>query len=142
MLLNFLKTTLRSLVKDRYYSAINILGLAAGLTVTILIILFIYDELTYDKHHQLHDRVYRLESDFTLDNKNHKFAATQLPLGPTLKDEYPEIIESVRCAPVGTLYFVDEDREFQEDSIWFADSTFFLLFTHPFVHASHDRIQW
>jgi putative ABC transport system permease protein len=138
MLLNFLKTTLRSLVKDRYYSAINILGLAAGLTVTILIILFIYDELTYDKHHQLHDRVYRLESDFTLDNKNHKFAATQLPLGPTLKDEYPEIIESVRCAPVGTLYFVDEDREFQEDSIWFADSTFFLLFTHPFIHGNSD----
>ncbi len=131
-------TTLRSLVKDRYYSAINILGLAAGLTVTILIILFIQDELTYDKHHELHDRIYRLESDFTLDNKNHKFAATQLPLGPTLKDEYPEIIESTRCAPVGTLYFKDEDREFQEDSIWFADSTFFLLFTHPFVHGDPD----
>jgi putative ABC transport system permease protein len=135
MFRNFILTTLRSLVKDRYYSAINILGLAAGLTVTILIILFIYDELTYDKYHELHERIYRLESDFTLDNKNHKFAATQIPLGPTLKDEYPEIIEYARCAPVGTLYFVDEDREFQEDSIWFADSTFFRLFTHPFIHG-------
>ena len=135
MFRNFIKTTLRSLVKDRYYSAINILGLAAGLTVTILIILFIQDELTYDQHHELHERVYRLESDFTLDNKNHKFAATQIPLGPTLMDEYPEIINYARCAPVGTLYFVDEDREFQEDSIWFADSTFFQLFTHEFTHG-------
>ena len=135
MLRNFIKTTLRSLVKDRYYSAINILGLAAGLTVTILIILFIQDELTYDQHHELHERVYRLESDFTLDNKNHKFGATQIPLGPTLMDEYPEIINYARCAPVGTLYFVDEDREFQEDSIWFADSTFFQLFTHEFTHG-------
>jgi putative ABC transport system permease protein len=135
MFRNFIKTTLRSLVKDRYYSAINILGLAAGLTVTILIILFIQDELTYDKYHELHERVYRLESDFTLDNKNHKFAATQIPLGPTLMDEYPEIINYARCAPVGTLYFVDEDREFQEDSIWFADSTFFQLFTHHFTHG-------
>ena len=113
MFLNFIKTTLRSLVKDRYYSAINILGLAAGLTVTILIILFIQDELTFDKYHNLHERVYRLESDFGLDNKNHKFAATQIPLGPTLMDEYPEIIDYARCAPVGTLYFVEEDREFQ-----------------------------
>jgi putative ABC transport system permease protein len=139
MLRNFLMTTLRSLVKDKYYSAINILGLAAGLTVTILIILFIYDELTYDKHHVLHQRIYRLESDFTLDNKNHQFAATQIPLGPTLKDEYPEIVEYARCAPVGTLYFVDGDREFQEDSIWFADSTFFALFTHEFVHGDPHR---
>ena len=135
MFRNFIKTTLRSLVKDRYYSAINILGLAAGLTVTILIILFIQDELTYDQHHELHERVYRLESDFTLDNKNHKFGATQIPLGPTLMDEYPEIINYARCAPVGTLYFVDEDRGFQEDSIWFADSTFFQLFTHEFTHG-------
>ena len=135
MFQNFIKTTLRSLVQDKYYSAINILGLAAGLTVTILIILFIQDELTYDKYHDLHERVYRLESDFTLDNKNHKFAATQIPLGPTLMDEYPEIIDYARCAPVGTLYFVDEDREFQEDSIWFADSTFFQLFTHEFTHG-------
>jgi len=135
MFRNFIKTTLRSLVKDSYYSAINILGLAAGLTVTLLIILFIQDELTYDKYHDLHERVYRLESDFTLDNKNHKFGATQIPLGPTLMDEYPEIIDYARCAPVGTLYFVEEDREFQEDSIWFADSTFFNLFSHEFTHG-------
>ncbi len=139
MFKNFIKTTLRSFVKDKYYSAINILGLAVGLTVTILIILYIYDEITYDRHHELSERVYRLESDFTLDNKFHKFAVTQAPLGPTLMDEYPEIVQYARCLPVGTLYFREGDREFQEDSIWYADSTFFELFTHPFVYGQPSK---
>ena len=91
MFKNFIKTALRSLVKDKYYSAINILGLAVGLTVTILIILYVYDELTYDNYHVKHDRIYRLESNFTLDNKLNHFAVTMVPLGPTLMDEYPEI---------------------------------------------------
>jgi len=136
MFKNFITTTLRSLVKDKYYSFINILGLALGLTVTILIILFIYDELNFDKSHVMHERVYRLESDFTLDNKNHIFAATQIPLAPTLMDDYPEIVDFTRCAPVGTMYTRYEDREFQEDSIWFADSTFFNLFTHNFIYGN------
>ena len=139
MFKNFIKTTLRSLVKDKYYSAINILGLAVGLTVSILVILYIYDELTFDRHHELHQRVYRLESDFTLDNKFHKFAATQTPLGPTLMDEYPEIVNYARCFPAGTLYLKDEDREFQEDDLWFADSTFFDLFTHHFIHGEASK---
>jgi len=135
MFKNFIKTALRSLVKDKYYSAINILGLAAGLTVTILIILFIYDEFNFDKHHELHRRVYRLESDFTLDNKFHKFARTQIPLGPTLMDEFPEIVNYSRCLQAGTLYFKDKDSEFQEDSLLFADTSFFALFSHPFIYG-------
>ncbi|MFC2112377.1 ABC transporter permease, partial [Bacteroidota bacterium] len=139
MFKNFIKTTLRSLVKDKYYSAINILGLAVGLTVTILIILYIYDELTFDRNHTLHERIYRLESDFMLDNKFHKFAATQIPLAPTLMDEYPEIVNYTRCSPIGTQYFREGDREFQDDSIWYADSTFFDLFTHPFIYGDASR---
>jgi putative ABC transport system permease protein len=139
MFKNFIKTALRSLVRDKYYSAINILGLAVGLTVAILIILYIYDELTFDRYHERHDRIYRLESDFTLDNKPNKFAVTQGPLGPTLMDEYPEIVNYARCVPVGTLYLKDGENEFQEDSLWFADSTFFDLFTHPFVYGDPDK---
>jgi len=135
MFRNFLKTTLRSLIRDKYYSLINIAGLAIGLAVAILILLFIYDELTYDRCHDLNKRIYRLESDFTIDNKNHRLAVTQIPLGPTLKDEYPEIEEYARCLPVGTIYLKYGDRDFQEDSLLFADSTFFRLFTHHFIYG-------
>jgi putative ABC transport system permease protein len=139
MFKNYLITILRNLVRDKYYSAINILGLAVGLTVTILIILYIYDEVTYDRHHLLHERIYRLESDFTIDNKNDRFAITQVPLGPTLKDEYPEIEEFTRCVNVGTIYFRYEDKEFSEDSIFFADSTFFRIFTHRFLYGDPEH---
>ena len=135
MFRNFLKTTLRSLLRDKYYSLINIAGLAIGLAVTILIILFIYDELTFDRFHTMYERVYRLESDFTLDNKHLKAAVTQVPLGPTLKDEYPEIEEFTRCLPIGTMYLRYGEKDFQEDSIWYADSTFFRLFTHIFIYG-------
>jgi putative ABC transport system permease protein len=134
MFRNWLITILRNLVRDKYYSAINILGLAVGLTVTILIILYIYDEVTYDKSHLMYKRIYRLEADFNIDNKHDKFAVTQIPLGPTLKDEYPEIEEFTRCAPTGTQYFRYGDKEFTEDSVLVADSTFFKVFSHKFLY--------
>ncbi len=139
MFRNWLITILRNLVRDKYYSAINILGLAVGLTVTIFIILYIYDEVTYDRSHLLYKRIYRLEADFTIDNKHDKFAVTQVPMGPTLKDEYPEIEEFTRCVNVGTMYFRHKDREFTEDSIWFADSTFFKIFTHRFLYGDPEH---
>jgi putative ABC transport system permease protein len=139
MFRNWLITILRNLVRDKYYSAINILGLAVGLTVTILIILYIYDEVTYDVSHLLHKRIYRLEADFTIDNKHDKFAVTQIPLGPTLKDEYPEIEEFTRCAQTGTQYFRYGDKEFTEDSVLVADSTFFKVFTHKFLYGDPDH---
>jgi putative ABC transport system permease protein len=139
MFRNWLITILRNLVRDKYYSAINILGLAVGLTVTIFIILYIYDEVTYDRSHLLYKRIYRLEADFTIDNKHDKFAVTQVPMGPTLKDEYPEIEEFTRCVNVGTMYFRHKDREFTEDSIMFADSTFFRIFTHKFLYGDPEH---
>jgi SAM-dependent methyltransferase len=53
-------------------------------------------------------------------------------------DEYPEIVNYARCMPAGTLYFIHEDRELEEDSVWYADSTFFELFTHPFVYGQAE----
>jgi putative ABC transport system permease protein len=139
MFKNYLITILRNLVRDKYYSAINILGLAVGLTVTIFIILYIYDEVTYDRSHLLYKRVYRLESYFSIDNKHDNFSITQIPLGPTLKDEYPEIEEFTRCAPTGTQYFRYGDKEFTEDSVFVADSTFFKIFTHRFLYGDPDH---
>ena len=127
MFKNWLITTFRNLIRDKYYSTINILGLAVGLTVAIFIILYVFDEITYDQDHLQYDRIYRLESDFTINNKNDKFAITQVPLGPTLKDEYPEIEEFARCINIGTQYFRYGDKEFTEDTIFLADSTFFAI---------------
>lgn len=133
MLKNYFLTAWRNITKDRFYTFINIAGLAIGLTTAVFIMLYVIDELTYDKHHENHKRIYRLESFFTINNKDEKVAATQIPLGPTLKDEYPEIEEFVRLAPLGTMYFKAEGETIREDSIYLADSTLFKVFTHKMI---------
>ena len=130
MLKNYFITAWRNITRDKFYTILNIAGLAIGLTAAIFIFLYIIDELTYDKSHVNYKRIYRLESHFVINGKDDLFAATQIPLAPTLKDEYPEIEEYVRLAPTGTLFLKYGDREFQEDSIYFSDSTIFKVFTH------------
>ena len=66
MFKNFIKVAIRNLMNRKFYSIINILGLAIGLTCTILIALFVQNELSYDKHHKNHKRIYRLESHFNI----------------------------------------------------------------------------
>lgn len=128
---NYLITAWRNIVKDKFYTLLNIVGLSIGLITAIYIFLYVVDELTYDKSHVNHKRIYRLESHFTINGKDDFFAVTQVPLAPTLKDEYPEIEEYVRFLPTGTLFLKYGEREFQEDSIVYADSTLFKVFTHP-----------
>jgi putative ABC transport system permease protein len=131
ILKNYLITAWRNIVKDKFYTLLNIVGLSIGLITAIYIFLYIVDELTYDKSHTNYKRIYRLESHFTINGKDDFFAVTQVPLGPTLKDEYPEIEEYVRFLPTYTLFLKYGEREFQEDSMVYADSTLFKVFTHP-----------
>ncbi len=133
MLKNYLITAWRNIVKDKFYTILNIIGLAIGITAAIYIFLYVRDELTYDQSHLNHERIYRLESHFVINGKDDRFAATQVPLGPTLKDEFPDIEEYVRFAPTGTLFLKYGEKEFQEDSILYVDSTLFRVFTHPVV---------
>ncbi|NLI23842.1 MAG: FtsX-like permease family protein [Bacteroidales bacterium] len=131
MIRNFILVTIRNIKRNPFYSILNIFGLAVGLTATFFIILFIKDEIGYDKHSPAYKRIYRLESHFTINNKDDLFAISQLPLGPTLKDEFPEVEEYVRFFYPGTMYFRYGDKEFKEDSVWLADSTVFRVFEYP-----------
>jgi putative ABC transport system permease protein len=118
MFKNYFIIAWRNITGDKFYTLLNIAGLAIGLTAAIFIFLYIIDELTYDRSHVNYKRIYRLESHFVINGKDDLFAVTQIPLGPTLKDEYPEIEEYVRLARSGTLFLKIGEREFQEDSIF------------------------
>jgi putative ABC transport system permease protein len=133
MFKNYLIVAWRNISKDKFYTLLNIVGLTIGLTTAIFIFLYIVDELTYDKSQLNYKRIYRLESHFVFSGKDNLFAITQIPMAPTLKDEYPEIEEYVRFGFTGTLFLKHGEKEFQEDSINFADSTVFRVFTLPFV---------
>lgn len=130
---NYLRSLYRNALRDKFFTFLNLLGLAIGITATILIILYIQDQLTVDRYNENFDRIYRLEGDFSINGNQDLTAITQLPLGPTLKDEFPEIEEMTRIQTRQDLYFKHGEDSFKEDSIMIADSTIAKVFTLDFV---------
>ena len=137
MFRNFIKVAIRNLMNRKFYSIINILGLSIGLTCTILIALFVQNELSYDKHHKNHKRIYRLESHFNIQESEDLFAATALPLGPALKLEYPQdVAEFCRFMDMDNNLFQYEEKQIFEENVYYADSTLIDIFTHEFISGS------
>ncbi len=139
MLKNYFLTTYRNILKNKFYFGLIILGLAIGLITSIFILIYVKDELSYDKHHKLAKRIYRLDSHFTIDGKDDNFAVTSIPLAPTIKDELPEVVECVRFSDNGTQYYNYNDIEYQCDSIYYCDSTIFNVFDHEFLYGSPEN---
>lgn len=122
-----------------FYSLINLFGLAIGLASAFMILIYVQDELSYDKHFKDHQRIYRLESYFTIKGKPDEFAITQIPMGPTLKDEYPEIEDYCRFLSANTVIFDHNNEKIQEDSIMVADTSIFRILSHNVLYGDPDN---
>jgi putative ABC transport system permease protein len=136
MIKNFLVIALRNLKKDFWYNLVNILGLTMGITFSLFLIFYIKDELGYDKHNKKADRIFRINSYIQEKDKNTDWTVTQLPLGPTLKKDYPEVEEQVRFLSRERTLFKNGDKGFYETKIYYVDSTVFNVFTHSFVEGT------
>jgi len=130
MLSNYLLSALRNFSKNRFHSILNLLGLAIGLATFIFIFLYLQNEISYDKYHEKADRIYRIESDFTISNKHDRFAIVPVPMGPALKNEFPEIESFCRFNNAGNVLVKSGEKEFYEDRFYFADSTVFDIFSY------------
>ncbi|MCE7064095.1 ABC transporter permease [Dyadobacter sp. CY326] len=133
MLKNYIKLALRNLVKDKFYSLINILGLTIGVTCGMLLLLYVTDELSYDHYHTKADRIYRIVSDIREPDKINKWVSTQPPLAKTLKQDYPFVESYVRFFGNGRVMFRQGEKRFYEEDIYSADSTVFDIFTYKFI---------
>ncbi|HOO99132.1 MAG TPA: ABC transporter permease [Bacteroidales bacterium] len=140
MIKNYLISAYRNIKKNKLYAALNIFGPAIGIICAILILLYVREELTFDRHYKNYHRIYRLESDFNISGKATKAALVPMPMAPTLKDEYPDIEEVVRFAGFGVedILFTYKDLKFFEDNLYFADSTVFKVFDYDFILGSPD----
>jgi putative ABC transport system permease protein len=127
---------LRNLKKDFWYSLLNILGLTIGITFSLFLIFYIKDELNYDRQNQKADRIYRINTYVHEKDKNTDIAITQLPLGPTMKKDYPEVEEMVRLNGRERTLFKNGENSFYETKIYYADSTLFKVFTVKFVEGN------
>ena len=136
MIKNLLLIALRNFKKDKWYSLLNVLGLTIGITFSLFLIFYITDELNYDRYHEKADRIFRIVSYIQEKDKNTDWTITQVPLGPTLKKDFPEVEESVRFVSRERTLFKNGDNNFYETKIYYADSTVFNIFTYKFVEGN------
>lgn len=136
MFLYHLKSAFRTFQRKKIYAVINILGLSLGLAATIFILMYIRDELGYDRHYPMYERIYRLESDFNINNKHDRFAVTALPLGPALSLEMPEVGAFCRFRHQDNMLLRYEEKEFIEKMAYMADSTAPYIFSLRFVEGN------
>ncbi len=140
MLKNLLLVALRDFKRDKWYSLLNILGLTIGITFSLFLIFYIKDELSYDKYNKKSDRIYRIDSYIKEPEKEvMNWAVTPFPLGPTIKNDYPEVEEAVRFVPNGKTMFKNGELRFYEDKTFFADSNVFKIFTFNFIEGSPQK---
>jgi putative ABC transport system permease protein len=135
MLKNYVLLAFRNLVKDKFYSLINILGLTIGVTCGMLLFLYVSDELSYDRYHEKASRIYRIVSYITEPDKINKWTSTQPPLVKTLKQDYPFVESYARFFGRGRTMFLLGERRFYEEDVYSTDSTVFDVFTYKFLEG-------
>ncbi len=135
MFKNYLKITWRNLVRQKANSFINITGLAIGMTCSMLILLWVQHELSYDAFHENAKDIYRVvENQYYAGGEIFPVAVTPSPLAPALKTQFPEIVKSTRFS-FNSLTIKKDDKIFTE-GVAFADPDIFEIFTIPFVKGN------
>lgn len=127
MFKNYMKITLRNLKKHKFYSVINITGLAIGIACCLIIFLWMKGELSYDRFHKNGEELYRIFQESPQGGKVLRFTSTPSALGPLLKDQYPEIIDTARHTPV-RLDIGREEIHFRESAA-IVDESFLKMFS-------------
>jgi len=136
MFKNYLKVAFRSLNKNRVYALINILGLALGLTVTILVFMFVKDETSYEKHWSGYDRVYRTGIRGDLMGQKMDASNSPSPMANAFRTEFSDVETATRIQPFRqeVLMRYEQTKVYIEHGVS-ADSTFFKVFDYEFVHG-------
>ena len=131
MLRSYFLVALRNLWRQKGYTLINILGLTVGLASTIFILLYVINEMTYDRFHEKSDRIYRVWISGSMPATEMRHAISSPPMAEAMLHDYPEVEQTVRLRKAGGWIVKRGDRAFHEtdDEFIFADSTFFDVFS-------------
>lgn len=133
MIRNIIKTALRHILKYFGYSFLNIFGLTLGITSSLFLIIYVADEVSYDRYHEKADRIYRVSSTITEPDDQFTWIVAQIPFGPQVIQDYPEIESFVRFINMPRELYKYEDKEFNEDNFYYVDSTLFDIFSYKII---------
>jgi putative ABC transport system permease protein len=135
MLINYFKIAFRNLQRHKAFSIINISGLAIGMACSIFILLWVWDELSYDSFHTRADRIYRL----TASAGDFNAAISPAGMGAELRKRIPGIQDATRISEFSNDLFEVGEHKFQEKRVLYADSNFLQVFSFPLVSGSRSR---
>ncbi len=136
MLKNYLTVAVRKLLRHKAYSLINIAGLSVGMACTILILLWVQHELSFDRYHEHADRIYRLATHIDFGKWQGSLAVCNFPAGPYLERHFPEVLKAVRLRRIRDDLLVQfNDKQFFEKDIFIADESVFDVFTFPLIRG-------
>ena len=140
MIKNYFKTAYRNLSKNKFYSFINIAGLTVGLTIGILILLWVQDELSFDSFHKKTSDIYRVEIFGGTGASRQIWEDMVAPIGPLAKQQLPEVRDQVRIN--GNRFFSMykyQDKVFGNERVSFTDPSFFSLFDFPLLEGNAEK---
>jgi putative ABC transport system permease protein len=144
MLKNYFTTAYRNLFRYKFYSAIHILGLAVGIACFTFILMFVSDELSYDRFHRKAARIYRVVEKVDLEGQGEEAASNPFPVAPTLQQDYPQLVQATTRFfnfQLSALSLADEKTgiKINEKNLFFTDSTVFALFDFPLVSGLPEQ---
>jgi len=139
MIRNLIKTAVRHILKHPGYSFLNVLGLTLGITSALFLLIYVSDEVSYDRYHEKADRIYRVSSRITETDDQFTWIVAQIPFGPQVAQDYPEVEAYVRFFNMPRALYEYEDKEFVEEDFFYADSALFDIFTYRVIRGDARR---
>lgn len=139
MFKNYLIVALRNIKRNKIFSIINISGLAIGLAISSMILMYVINELTYDRFHENHENIYRVTSILEAQGNKLTGPITMAPLAPKLEADYPEVKHATRMTSEHNPVVEYEDKLLYQDNVYYTDPSFFDIFTINFVKGDPEK---
>jgi len=136
MFKNYVKTAWRNLVKNKLFSFINILGLSLGIATCFIIVLYVQDELSYDRFNTNSANIARVIFKADINGGKINESVTMPPVAQTMKNDFPEVKDATRLLNFGSSKILYKDKVFKNDHLAFADANFFSIFTLPMTEGN------
>jgi putative ABC transport system permease protein len=135
MFKNYLRTAWRNIRKNKLFSAINILGLSIGIALCFLIMLYVQDELSYDRFNKRADNIARIIFQADINGGKINESIVMAPVAQTMKNDFPEVQDATRLATPGSSKITYKGKSFKDDRFALVDPNFFSIFTLPLIEG-------
>lgn len=136
MFKNHIKIAWRTLLKHKSLFAINSIGLAIGIATALIIALFVIDEFSYDRFHKKAEQIVRVVFNAKINGEEIKEAVVMAPVGQTLKNEFPEVVQTTRIRNIGNSKITYQNSSYRNSTLAYVDPNFLEVFTFPIIKGN------